>query len=69
MVLFVGVIMATMIVSTAVTSDVLAKKGEAEQHVPDQARDHMSDQAKESAGIPDDDGVDGIIICPESPCL
>jgi hypothetical protein len=50
MALFVGIIAATMIVSTAVTSDVLAERGEAGQHVPEQAQNHMSDQGKESSG-------------------
>jgi hypothetical protein len=50
MALLVGIIAATMIVSTAVTSDVLAEKGEAAQHIPEQAQNHMSDQGAKSSG-------------------
>ena len=48
MALFVGAIAATMIASTAVTSDVLAEKGKAAEHIPDQAKCHMADEAKEN---------------------
>jgi hypothetical protein len=50
MALFVGVIAATMIVSTAVTSDVFADRGEAAEHVPEQAQDHMSAQGAANSG-------------------
>ncbi len=42
----------------------VAKKGEAANHIPDQARVHMADKAKENAGICD---FGAISVCPLPP--
>ena len=48
--LVVGALALAMITSTVASLNVLAKKGEAGNHIPDQADAHMSDQGKISAG-------------------
>jgi hypothetical protein len=48
--LVVGALAIAMVAATVVTPDALAIRGEAGNHIPQQADDHMSDQGKISAG-------------------